>query len=606
MRVYAAARFPNPIPISEAEAIEGVARRSLPFFPSVATTEAWHSEDRRIWLWTWTNSRPDRSLNLSSTGVLAVTGVAHYRGAEVDLAEVAAALGRGDHELLSALGGAFSIVRASSKSIQVWNTPARLEHVYWQEEGEVVVVSNRALTAHSVARSGREPEYSVSFVRAMVVTGYPSTEAAPFQGIEVLPPASMLSVDRNGVRVVTPTWDDHGADLEESTEELVQSLVESVSLARSNSVVESALTGGKDSRLIVALLRAAGIEFATFTGGLDQHPDMVVARRVAAELGLSHTVKRPGEEGRTENGVLLREVLSASLRQLWTSDGSHSVFETIGSTAGSFEDEGLVLGGQGGEVVRGGYAKKRSPSHQRALSILNSVVCRNSKFLRSRALHLAKGDLGSWWQGNVHAADPDAALWRYYVQFRSGRWAAAGWASATASRRVLWPFYDAQVVRAAGRAPLSDLISEQLMFRTLLAFEPGLARIPLAETRWNFESDGPRPDDHDGYVARTPVVAAGLRGSFDWRYVFSTGLADVMDVYVMEATRNPLLRGLLSEELIRSMVSDARGGRLDGQRAEGYFLWTLFSVGLLLSNEWTRSSHEKRTIEFPVPQIEGV
>ena len=53
---------------------------------------------------------------------------------------------------------------------------------------------------------------------------------------------------------------------------------------------------------------------------------------------------------------------------------------------------------------------------------------------------------------------------------------------------------------------------------------------------------------------------------------------------------------------VTPLLNQAIDGGLDGDRSSGYYLWTLFSVGVLLSNLWLEPQPPKTTIRFPIPQ----
>ena len=153
--------------------------------------------------------------------------------------------------------------------------------------------------------------------------------------------------------------------------------------------VELSLTGGKDSRLIAAALARAGVPARARTYGFPGHPDVVIAAQVARELGLEHEVVEPrttgaagpggttgtdganGADGAGVGGItgaariagaagsrVVQEVdvLGRLRATVLVADGMLSAFENVGRPdpdAGS----ATVIGGHGGELLRGGYAK---------------------------------------------------------------------------------------------------------------------------------------------------------------------------------------------------------------------------------------------------------
>ncbi|MFB4303132.1 asparagine synthase-related protein [Actinomadura sp. NTSP31] len=83
---------------------------------------------------------------------------------------------------------------------------------------------------------------------------------------------------------------------------LAEALVDAAApLGRHPEPVELVLSGGRDSRLMAAVLKAAGVPFTGATHGFADDPDVVLARRVAEELGIEHHVDLTVPEGHKES-----------------------------------------------------------------------------------------------------------------------------------------------------------------------------------------------------------------------------------------------------------------------------------------------------------------
>ncbi len=88
-------------------------------------------------------------------------------------------------------------------------------------------------------------------------------------------------------------------------------------LPESDRPLVSDLTGGYDSRLLLAGLLASGRRFETTVSGAPDHPDVVVSRTISSELGITHGVVAPG-------GPPSAELFQAAL---CLTDGEYDAFD---------------------------------------------------------------------------------------------------------------------------------------------------------------------------------------------------------------------------------------------------------------------------------------
>ncbi|MGH8911035.1 MAG: asparagine synthase-related protein [Acidimicrobiia bacterium] len=586
------------------EAVDGLLDLILPFHPHVTGQESWRSEDSTAALYAWTNG-PQGFPSGVASGSAGAVSLSGYVLDEGQLASPGVLLdrlsGAGADRAVGHLGGVFSLVHiAAAGAVRAWNTQARLEHVYWATQGGRTVISNRALAAHLVANRSRRPAYNVDFIRSLLAAGFPTTQAVPLAGVSILPSGSRLQVTRRGATVrrlpPPPPSGDPAASL-------TRALTNSVSfLPAVDPAPRSALTGGKDSRLIAAVLAGAGVPFSAMTGGLDEHPDVIVAARAADILGVPHIRTRAGaREGERAPTHLEHHVLADSLRRIFGSDATHPAFELISRDVRVPSAAGVVLGGQGGELLRGGYAKKPVPSHKAARQSLQKLALRHGSYLREAARSKERAGLDRWLARSVRLRHPSAALWRYHLDYRTGRWAAAGYAAASVGRPRVWPYFDAGVVRAIAAVDPERRIDESLLVDTLSSLAPALVDLPLVGSRWQYEQSGPVDGDRAGWEARAPLTAPPGRASFDWRFHFSSGLGALFVDTITPMLARPELDSVVASAEVNDLLNRLRRDQLDGDRSGGHFAWLLFSVALLLSDQWLDPDPPKDVIRFPVP-----
>jgi hypothetical protein len=584
--------------------VEGLEDLILPFHPAVETRDTWISDSRRSALWSWGNGPPaiPSGIAVADGAAICLSGYALRGPKLITPDELLRETGgpEGD-EFIGGLGGVFSILRIEDDRIVAWNTPARLEQVYWAERSGVVVVASRALAAHLVASRSRRPAYDAAFIRSVLITGFPTTNRTPFQGVSLLPGGSRLEV-RAGRTTVSRLSQQHVPDVEPLVR-LNESLVDSISfITEVDPEPSTALTGGKDSRLVAAVLAEAGVPFTAITGGLSEHPDVVVAKRLAEILGVPHVETSRLRSDDVETPTFLNiHVILDSCGRLLNSDGAHPIFELIARERRRPSRSHVVLGGQGGEVLRGGYAKKLYGSHFEAWGSLSRRLIRHHRLLAPTARAAERSRLVSWLARNTTWSSPPQALWDYYLEFRSGRWAAAGWAAKSVGGPTVWPFFDAAVVRAIEQVDIAQRIDERALVSVIEQAEPRLIEVPLVGARFAFEESGPVGDDEAAWSARAPIEPVSARAAFDWRFHFSSGLGALMLETISPQLERDELASSLDREAVAGVLRALQNDQLDGNKEEGHFAWMLFSAALLLSDIWLEPSPPLGTVRFPLP-----
>ena len=163
----------------------------------------------------------------------------------------------------------------------------------------------------------------------------------------------------------------------------------------------------------------------------------------------------------------------------------------------------IAIGGHGGELLRGGYAKIIPGSAARraagSAELLRRLTLRRVPLLRGRGRAAYVASLAPW--AAAVAAHPQATLDDFYLVNRAGRWSAAA-RQAYAIRSVMaQPFFDDGVVRAARSAPLAERLDDRLVRGAIGALCPALlghpARRRPVEVRRRSPPDWRRSDRRD-------------------------------------------------------------------------------------------------------------
>ncbi len=492
----------------------------------------------------------------------------------------------------------------------------RVDPVFVARAGRATVLSDRATWA--AAATGRLGDADALLYAGLLGPGYPLGAVTPFAGVRALAPATSCHVTGGAVtetehaRLTGP-----GLSGPASAARVAEALVQAVMPLRDASApVELSLTGGKDSRLIAAALARAGVPARARTYGFPDHPDVVVAAQVARELGLEHEIAEPRTTGaagssgahdvhgiavtggvagtgtRADGAPVVQEVdvLGRLRSTVLVADGMLSAFENVGRPdpdAGAAT--AIAIGGHGGELLRGGYAKIIPGSAARraagSAELLRRLTMRRVPLLRARwrAAYLAR--LTPW--AAAVAARPQPALDDFYLVNRAGRWSAAA-RQAYAIRSVMaQPFFDDQVVRAARSAPLAERLDDRLVRGAIGALCPALLDIPLAADHWKCGTAKPS--------ARAPGAASpGQRARFDWRRGYGGDVAGFLRDYVLGTGAAGGLFAIVSrpaaERLLRPPHTDP------------VTVWALATLAALISRDWLNArAADGQTFAIPVP-----
>jgi hypothetical protein len=172
--------------------------------------------------------------------------------------------------------------------------PIGLHPLYRAEVPGMAVVSPRARLVARLVSSGR-PARDALAAGELAFCGYPFDRRSGFEGVELVPLGARLDVSRTGIalRPRPPPWRrllaaDPLEAIAEAHADVRTSIHAALAYPVSHRILE--LSGGKDSRLLLAAVVADGVadQFEYRTYGSQDLPDVQIARRLTERLGLPH------------------------------------------------------------------------------------------------------------------------------------------------------------------------------------------------------------------------------------------------------------------------------------------------------------------------------
>ena len=342
----------------------------LHFAPNDSMT--WRSRGGQILVAAWQNAR-DRQHSrwlIDEAGRLTMVGGRWRRRGHAwsdpqrSNAEFATELGRvGVDELLRRSRGEFAAVSVDDDGGIVTCDLLGFHFLYFAESDRQFAVSSRAeLAAWAVTPPGEAPRKDALAPCGLVYLRHAIGDATGFSGVRLLPEGSTVHVRAGSpptVHARPASWLE-GAELQTRTvdelldlitDEITDELVAALSLPVATHFAD--LTGGKDSRLVLAVAITAGLasEFTFRTAGPPDLADVRIASRITGELGLKHesgTVFEPPPDrpyaDRVNSFVAATQgtVITGHLKEPTTADAQLRVSGTGGECLRAHQKVGLA------------------------------------------------------------------------------------------------------------------------------------------------------------------------------------------------------------------------------------------------------------------------
>ena len=443
----------------------------------------------------------------------------------------------------------------------------------------------------------------------MVNNGFMATRRTPFPGVVSLAPATTLIVDDGHVEVhdrLSGMIAGQRSATKESLDRLYDAFVASFApLRTSDAPVRLALSGGKDSRLVLAGLVASGIavEASTISMGSANEADVSIARRVAEIAHVPHSVRSASVGGAVPPDRVV-DVYSGTCRTLHLTDGMLHGFTTF-APASPFRPSGAGLGGGGGEVLRGGYGygllspKLQPPAQVASLELIKRFT-RFGPMLRSDVLDEYRTQLHEELAESADGLSAAQLLDRSYLNYRNSGWLAMSLRVSTLGGISVNPACDNAVVAAAVAIDAAERSTERVTYELMKRLSPKLTALPFANDEWAFGRSlrkrvqrlwAKRLNKHQGTAAVVSPTNA------DWRSRFHQPPlnAEFASIILGDESGSPL-SGIVDRPALQKLLSsDAWGPPRYTALA-----FNLYTAAVLESREWmTSPPATSRPIRIP-------
>jgi len=330
-----------------------------------------------------------------------------------------------DDGWMAELDGRCTVVRADDEHLDVYTDPLGAYPVFETRAAGMRWFSNNAAALRLLCGDDSLDEAAL----ASVLAGGWSLQGQPiWRSVRRLERGSVLRIDAGGVErrrqllPVTTITRMPGGRLEPraAATSLVELTAALTDWPGRPSVVP--VTGGRDSRLVLAAAMSAGIEFDAATGGGAGDPDVQIASRLCSLVGIGHSLHAPDP-----HGDRFSDIRTAARITLLASGCTATLADAAGFPLGP-RGGALPLwhSGQGGEIARSYYGVGGRGVAELLYRRFTGRRPGRAEIVSAAAAQLLKGRIASFVEemtdSGAELVDvPDL----FYLLERMGSWSAA-------------------------------------------------------------------------------------------------------------------------------------------------------------------------------------
>lgn len=372
------------------------------------------------------------------------------------------------------------------------------------------------------------------------------------------------------------------------------------------------LSGGKDSRLILAAALHAGVarKILYFTRGVPEHPDVVVAKELTREFELPHKVLSPPEGGAVNVGKLFLELMP---KHMHLTEGTLNLFDLqVGHVCGGDP----VLHGLNGENIRSVYDL---PDHA-GVSTKGSIDCESAiGVLDARApfdltdavnpdvLSLHRKRRVDWVKRRVkEGVEPSRIPTLYRTEFQSRR------RNANISKvRAHWYPY-ISVLQSPSLKLLESVIgvnqlrAERVHFELMRRVDERLVKHRFAGQRWSRTLPGAESLP-DGFYGNSPSVKKKIAKS-DWKESldYDQKYRKLVTDYIMQQKSGSEFWDICSRDSIERFLLKKRTGHMERFHFHGLLTCAMLNSRNVIQFKLRKQQENERRVFVRRRGVRGI
>ncbi|WP_153398904.1 hypothetical protein [Ornithinicoccus halotolerans] len=510
----------------------------------------------------------------------------------------------GRHRYTSPVWGQYAVVLGAKHvdRVTAWNTSPALEAVHYTSDEENHYISNRPLLAALARARGNlhGAVLSAEYLSEYLLYGYAISGQTPFENVWTLPAdralcitAGQLALEEVPPGLTAPLATDH--TLEEAGEALADAADHALERILANVAprgIQLRLSGGKDSRLLLGLLRKRDLPVRAVTYGVASDAEVRLSQALASMADVPHRVTAPPSAA----GTTLSGQVASTLRECGGIPPSEAHVAKYAGSVATSPQEGVMLGQW--PLYKGGIAKAM---RYRAGAVLQTLIGQGAPILRTAVREPFDAAMEEWYS-SVHSASELEKLYLFARHFRSGRYLHSHIAHYARDALVAYPVSDAEITGVCDVMTMYEKVSEKALFLALRRIWPESLRLPLHDSNWRFEASGADPElsgaDYElrsrpvapAAAARPAKRAPGGDGEYSARTVNALARSLVASAHWDR------LSSLLNTHTAESIVASSQhedGWHFDHAVAKAppeyaKYVWRLFVADAWWSRQWLR------------------
>lgn len=458
------------------------------------------------------------------------------------------------------LGGVWSIGSVDhNSSILVFSNFCGYTSCYYYVNDDIVVVGNNAKFI-SLLRTGSNRDAvnwkSLSWIASTTMMWGHETA---FSGVKKIPPGDYFVLEKDSMspkirsfatNYFSPLYLPTESDKTEFIQSTIDGMCNRVSWYLNRGIkLTTHLTGGKDTRMALALLLGSGsIQQVTKieTTGDEDNGDVIVARKIARECGLEglHHV-RAGNKSKVgmTSELLAKRFFNCNFKyeaQLTPFDGANSELAKLPNAC-------PIMGG-GGEIYRNKMNIDLG-NDSTAFSTLLNAYCRYDKLnlLTPEAKEFQAQYIQSELEHFKHNEIKNPEM-KFYIDQRLSNWGQGHFRHGGGTQIPMLIDFDLTRLQASS----ANNKSEDIHFNIIRYAYPDLLKIPFLNQRWG----GTTRNDAASIGADLDPIEVAVSKSFPWQFDVYPKVRDVCLSMLLENFEgfSPWISLNAVEELFQSEV----------------------------------------------------
>ena len=379
------------------------------------------------------------------------------------------------------LDGRCTVVRAGEQTLELYSDPLGAYPVFELRQGQASWFSNSAEVLRRISGDRGLDEESMASVLA---SGWSLRGQPVWRAVRRVPRGVVLRLDEDGRehrRELLAVSDiagycGRGLDAGEAAGVLGELTGALADWPGRPSVVP--VTGGRDSRLVLAAALRAGVEFEARTGGDPASPDVIVGAQLSALAGLPH-----GLLAADPHGNRFSDLARAARFTALASGGTATLADADGFPLGPRTGPlPLWHSGQGGEIARAYYGPGRDRIADHLYVHFVGRRPGRTEIISAEAGELLRRRIGAFVEdmkgaGTAAVDVPDL----FYLLERMGCWAAPSHGVVELVRDTTSPLWSARLLPYLLGLPSHERALDGFHLRVLRELAPELVDLPFQD-----------------------------------------------------------------------------------------------------------------------------